>query len=81
MRNSHGNDNSGVRKFLREIGVKPNVANVERMQREVSRSQTERERVQRIAKETGRGGTYDRKGEVHARVREAVQREMRNRQR
>ena len=54
--NSVGNSTKAVRRFCRENGVKPTVANVERMQREVSRSQTDNERVERIAKETGRGG-------------------------
>lgn len=74
MRNTYGNDKRGVMKFLREVGIKPTVGNVERMQREVSRSQTENERAERIAKETGRGGLrYPDTGEdAHAKVKAAM---------
>lgn len=86
MPNSVGNTGKQVRKFLRSRGVKPTIANVERIQREVTRTQTENERVQRIAKEQararGESGTYDSRGQdVHARIRERVQRDLERDQR
>lgn len=81
--NSHGNDNRGVRKFCRENGIPPTVANVERISREVRRSESENRAVERRHKEleatTGRPATYDQKGDVKARVVNAVQREIKNR--
>ena len=78
MRNTIGNDKRGVMQFLRSVGKKANCSNVERMQREVSRSQSENERVERIAKESGRGGLrYPGTGEdAHARVKAAVKRKL-----
>lgn len=82
MRNSVGNDTRGVRRFCREVGMKPTAANVELIQREVSRSQTENERVQIRARETGRGGTRDAQGrDVVAMHRERVKKEIERRAR
>lgn len=84
-RNSYGNDNRGIRKWIREMGEKPSVALVERLQREVSRSQTENERVVSRHKEAqaqhGTPSTFDAKGDVKARVRRIVQTELANRKR
>ena len=81
--NSVGNSSKSIRAFLRESGIKPSVGNVERMQREVSRSQSENERVERVAKETGRGGLrYPGTGEdAHKKVKEAVKRKLAERDR
>ena len=76
MTNSYGNDGRGVRKFLRENGIKPSMANVERISREVRRSESENRSVERIAKETGRGELRDEKGPVHPRVKAAVKKEL-----
>ena len=74
--NSAGNTNRDVRRFLRESGVKPTIANVERIAREVRRSESENASVERIALETGRGGLRDQRGPVHPRVKKAVKREL-----
>ena len=75
--NSVGNSTKAIRRFCRENGVKPTVANVERMQREVSRSQTENERVVSRAKERGGPATTDAKGRDVKRIAESqVRREI-----
>ena len=79
MSNAHGNDGRGVRKFLRESGIKPTVANVEKMSKELRRSQSENERVDRIAKERGGPSTVDARGDVHERVRKIVENSYKNR--
>ena len=89
MSNTHGNDNRGVRKFLRSINMKPSVENVERIGRELRRTEQENEHMDRIGKEQGRTrledphlpGTHNDTGNVEERVREQVQREMRERKR
>lgn len=83
--NSAGNDTRGVMRFLREVGIKPTVANVERMGRELRRSQTENEKVEARHREIeatkGVPSTRDEKGDVHARVRRQVQRDIEKRSR
>lgn len=78
--NSYGNDKRGMMRFLRENGIAPTVANLERIQREVSRNQTENERVvaqhKELERTKGIPATRDEKGDVHARVRRAVKRDM-----
>jgi hypothetical protein len=73
---SHGKTGKDVRRFLRQMGYRPNAAMVERVQREVVRTQSENERVQKTAQESGRGGAYDQKGDVKARVRKIVKRDL-----
>src|SRR5689334_9402160 len=62
---------------------KATAANVERMQREVARTQTENERVVRIhreiERERGIPATVDARGDVAARVRARVQRDLERR--
>ena len=53
MTNSHGNTNRDIRKWLRKMGVQPSVRNVEAIQREVSRTQSEDEAVTRRAVDSG----------------------------
>lgn len=62
LTNSAGNTAKDVRKFLRKHGVAPNVAMVERIQREVSRTQSQNERVVAIHKELGGPATVDSRG-------------------
>ena len=81
MPNSHGKTNAQVRKFLRENGIKPTCANVDRIGTEIRRTEAENRQVERIAKERGMDGTRDKHGPVGPRVREAVQRELRERRR
>ena len=73
--NSHGNDARGVRRFLRSIGMKPNAANTERMGKELRRTESQNEQVQREGKERG-FGLRDEKGDVIARRRAEVQRSL-----
>ncbi len=61
---SGGNTIKDVRRFIRSCGYKPTAANVEMIQREVSRTQSQNEQVERIAQETGQGGAYDAKGKI-----------------
>ena len=81
MSNSAGNTGRDVRRFLREHGVKPTAANVDRIGREIRRSAAENERVNRAANESGRGGARDHKGPVDERVRAKVLREIERRDR
>lgn len=77
MSNSYGNTNKQVRRFLREHGIPPTMGNVERIGKEVRRSQTENERVERIAKETGRAGTFDARGRnMHGVVKRIVRKQL-----
>lgn len=57
-----GGDKRSVRRFIRECGYKPTASNVERIQREVNRTQSQHERVQKEAIERGMGGTRDERG-------------------
>lgn len=77
--NSYGNDHRGVRKFLHSIGVKANASNVALIQREVTRSQSENERVERIARETGTHEPRDARGPVKPRVKAQVQADLKRR--
>ncbi len=80
MSNSVGNDSKSVRKWLRSIGVPPTAGNVERIGKEVRRSESENRRVEQQAKETGRGGTYDMRGrDAHKVAERTVRRELRGR--
>lgn len=85
MSNSAGNTNRDVRRFLRSLGVRADVRNVELIGREVRRSESENERVERESREveraTGRPSTTDEKGDVHARVKREVKRELKSRRR
>ena len=84
-----GNTDRDVRKFLREVGMKPNAENVDRIGRELRRTSQENERVERIAREGGRGGirdphlpgSPDTTGPVEDRVKHDVAREQRRRDR
>lgn len=83
--NSYGNDNRGIRRFLRENGVPPTVANVERIGKELRRTESQNDKVVKIHKEMERehgiAATVDHKGDVHARVKRHVQRELEKRDR
>ena len=85
MPNSVGNTNKDIRRFCRENGVPPTVANVERIQREVCRTQSENERVVRESKERGGPATQyigrDGRpyGDVLARRKAYVQRDIASR--
>ena len=79
--NSAGNTSRDVRKFLRSIGVKPTADNVERVQREVCRTESQHEAVMREAKERGVHGPRDAKGEVAPRIKERIAREQAERAR
>lgn len=80
MSNSHGNSDKQIRKFLRENGVPPTMANVERIGREVRRTEAQNERVERIHKELEAQGKAarlsDEKGDVIRRVQESLRRKM-----
>ena len=76
MSNSYGNDSRGVRKFLRSIGVRANASNVELIGREVRRSQSENERVERESIERGTGDLRNARGVVKPQVKADVKREM-----
>lgn len=80
MSNAAGNTNRDVRRFLRESGVKPTAANVDRIGREVRRSQTQNETVERISREIGAPSPLEQRA---ARAREEIRRriEQRDRQR
>lgn len=75
MPNSVGKTDRDVRKFIREMGGVANKANVERIGREIRRTEQENERVEKIAKEVG-FGTQDERGPVEERVRRKVLREQ-----
>lgn len=83
MSNSAGNTKRDVMRFLRESGVPPTVANVERIGREIRRTHAQNEQVDRIHKEIeatrGVPSTVDEKGDVHARVRKIVEANHRKR--
>lgn len=75
--NSYGNDNRGVRRFLRESGIAPTAGNVERMAKELRRSQSENERMVRESKARGGPALVDRQGRDAKEVaRREVQREL-----
>lgn len=83
--NSYGNTGKQVRKFLRENGYKPTVGMVERVQREVSRTESQNEAIDRVHKEMERErgvpATVDMKGrDASEAVRRAVQRQLAQRQ-
>ena len=80
MSNSAGNTNRDLRRFCREVGIKPSAGNVEKMGREVRRTMSQNEQVNRIAKEQGKG-LRGKHGDVGPQVKERVAREMRNRER
>lgn len=82
MSNTLGNDNRGIRKFLRENGYRPTVAMVERVQREVSRTPAQNEAIIKQAKERGGPATVDSKGrDAQARAKAHVQRKLAERKR
>ena len=84
MPNSTGKTNKEVRRFLRECGEKPNVANVERVGREIRRTRQEHERHEAVSREieraTGRPDTIDAGGDVKARMKARVQAELARRE-
>jgi hypothetical protein len=84
MPNSIGKSNKAVRRFLRENMVPPTVANVERIGREIRRTESENAYVERIHKERekaqGIPSLVDAKGDVHKRAREIALREIARRQ-
>lgn len=76
LSNSYGNDRRGLRRFLRSVNIPPNASNMERIGKEVRRTQSETERIQRASKEQG-GGTYDARGrDMHEVVRRKVRRNL-----
>ena len=75
MSNAAGNTNRDVRKFLRSIGVKPTAENVERIGREVRRSESQNEAAERIGREVA-PGLRDERGDVVKRVSERVRRDL-----
>lgn len=76
-----GNTDRDVRKFLRDLGVKANLSNVELIGKEIRRTASENERVEREAKERGEG-LRDPHGPVtHERVSRSVELERRRRNR
>lgn len=76
---SIGNSDRSLRKFLRKVGVKPNVANMERIGKEVRMSHAEHEASLRAARET-KAVLRDMQGrDVHAMRRAQVERELRSR--
>ena len=81
--NSHGNTARAVRRFLREHGVKPNAANVERIGRELRRTESQNDQTQSIHREMQREygipSTVDAKGDVKKRAKAAVKRELKQR--
>jgi hypothetical protein len=81
MSNAHGNTAKDIRKWLRQIGVKPTLSNVERIGREVRRGESRHEQIQKtneqVAKELGHSGTVTPTGhDAHKVVREIVKREL-----
>ena len=86
MGNSIGNTDRDVRKFLREQGMKANAENVDRIGRELRRTQQENERHDERYKDVGLRdahlpGSPDTTGPVDPRVRERIQRELKRRKR
>ncbi len=83
MPNSIGKTDSQIRKFLRENGVTPNVSNVERIGREIRRTEGENATVERIhrelERERGIPATRDERGDVRARVKESIKRKIKKR--
>lgn len=76
---SIGNDDRSLRRFLRKVGVKPDVANMERIGKEVRMSQAEHEATLKAARET-KAVLRDMQGrDVHAMRRAEVQRELASR--
>ena len=76
---SIGNSDRSLRKFLRSRGVKPSVANMERIGKEVRMTQAEHERTLKQARET-KAVLRDAQGsDVHAMRRAEVQRELASR--
>lgn len=75
MSNSHGNTSRDVRRFLRSVGVKPSVDNVERIGREVRRTEAQNERQEVLGREMGLG-PRDGGGDVKSRVERQVRAEM-----
>lgn len=77
---SAGNTGRDIRRFLREVGVKPSVSNVERIGREVRRTEAQNEALERtyreMAAERGLPLTVDERGDVKARVKRAVKRKL-----
>ncbi len=85
MSNSVVKTDRDVRKFLRENGIKPSVENVQRIGKEIRRTQGENESVDKIHKELEREGKasplYDNRGDARARTKRDVERELRRRSR
>ncbi len=85
MSNSYGNGNRGIRQFLRSVGMKPNVSNVERIGRELRRSESQNDTVERISREVERergvAPTRDAKGDVQKRIQGVVQKKIAQRKR
>lgn len=81
--NTLGNDDRGLRKFLRSQKIQPNVANMERIGRELRRTDAQNAalvaRSKERARETGAPVTFDAKGAVEPRVRALMERKLRER--
>ena len=77
MSNSHGNTDRDVRKWLRKMGVKPSLDNVEAIGREVRRTQNEDEAVERRARESGEAARIHAAKQAH--YRRMVENEQRKR--
>lgn len=77
---SVGNTNKQVRKFIRECGLKADMSTVERISKEVRRTESQNEAIQRASRETGRAGTFDLRGrDAHRMAERQVRRELRDR--
>lgn len=85
MSNAHGNTKRDLMRFLRANGIAPNVSNVERIGREVRRTESQNRAVEQRHKELeatkGIASTRDEKGDVHARVKRAVKASIQKRSR
>ena len=78
MGNSVGNTDKDVRKFMREHGMKTNKENVDRISKELRRTEAQNEFQAKIAKEMGLG-LRDGQGDVKKRVEAEVREQMRRR--
>ncbi len=78
-----GGSDRSLRIFLRQSGIRPTVANMERIGREVNRTQTQHETVERIHRELeSEKGIHDTvygRGDGKARVKAKVKRDLQRR--
>ena len=83
MSNSHGNTDRALRKWLRQMGLKTSVANVELIGKEVRRTESQNDQVDSIGREQararGESGLYDKKGDAIARRKRAMKKHLKER--